>query len=384
MNPLSPIFVFIVYGIAFFTAYLINLKYKISNDNSRYENIDSLRGLLGLGVFIHHSAVWHQYLINGKWELPHSNLLVQLGQTSVSLFFMITAFLFVSKILNSNKKKINWKDLYISRFYRLVPMYIFSIIILILIVFIISEWQLKVSGFLIIKQLIYWLTFTILNGPDINGSIYTSLINAGVVWSLPYEWLFYFSLPLISIIVIKEKPPKFYIIMSLVLVVSIASKKYVNPHHILSFIGGAITPYLMKYSSPKIKYSSVLFSLVILMSLALILFFRTSENIICKFLIIIVFNLIALGNNLFGILKSSILKFLGEICYSTYLIHGIVFLFVIIYFGFGFEKAKNLSTTEYSLTIFLITPLVVILSFWGYKFIEKPFMNIAKKPKLND
>lgn len=383
MNPLSPIFVVTIYGIAFFTAYLISLKYKIYYSTSRYENIDSLRGFLGLGVFIHHSAVWHQYLNNGLWELPNSNLFSQLGQTSVSLFFMITAFLFISKLLNANEKEIDWKALYISRFFRLVPMYLFSIFILILIVLIISNWQIKVSVFLLVKNIIYWLTFTILNGPDINGSIYTGIINAGVVWSLPYEWLFYFSLPLLSLFIIKEKPDKSIILMSLVLVVAFSLKKYVDPHHLLSFFGGAITPYLMKYSSPKIKYNSGIFSIVILMCLISILFFKTTNYLICKLLIIIIFNLIALGNNLFGMLKSSILKFLGEICYSTYLIHGII-IFILLYFGLGFEKAKNLTLTEYSLTFVLITPLVVLLSFLGYKFIEKPFMKINKKPKQNE
>ena len=62
MHPLNPIFAIIIYGIAFITAHLISIKYKIINTNVRYESIDGLRGFLALGVFIHHAAIWHQFL----------------------------------------------------------------------------------------------------------------------------------------------------------------------------------------------------------------------------------------------------------------------------------------------------------------------------------
>ncbi|WP_264520453.1 hypothetical protein [Flavobacterium sp. N1994] len=46
MNPLNPIFSVIVYLIAIATGYLLNLKFKITNDNARYETIDGMRGFL--------------------------------------------------------------------------------------------------------------------------------------------------------------------------------------------------------------------------------------------------------------------------------------------------------------------------------------------------
>ncbi|QYS89434.1 acyltransferase family protein [Flavobacterium davisii] len=205
MNPLNPFFAIIIFLIAFATAYLINLNYKITNDNTRYETIDGIRGFLAIGVFIHHSSIWFQYLQIKSWEAPKSNLYNQLGQTSVSLFFMITSFLFVTKLLNSKNQKINWNIIFISRFFRLVPMYLVSIFPLVLIIFIISNWQLNVSPFHLIRELLEWITFTILESPIINNLSYTHIINAGVVWSLPYEWLFYFSLPLISILIFKKE-----------------------------------------------------------------------------------------------------------------------------------------------------------------------------------
>lgn len=117
---------------------------------------------------------------------------------------------------------------------------------------------------------------------------------------------------------------------------------------------------------------------IILISLFAIVQFPTADDHFCKLFIAIAFILIAYGHNLFGILHHKSVKFLGEVCYSTYLVHGLI-LFVTFYFGIGIEKAKYLSPTEYCGIIFLITPLVVVFSFLGYRYIEKPFMDYAKK-----
>lgn len=378
MNPLNPIFAILVYFIAFVTAYIIKLKYRIIYDNTRYETIDGIRGFLAIGVFIHHSSIWFKYLESDSWEAPKSNLYNQLGQTSVSLFFMITAFLFVTKLLNTNDKKIDWNKLFINRFFRLVPMYLFSILSLVSIVFIISSWELNVSIIRFIKEIVCWGTFTIFDTPSINSCSFTNIINAGVVWSLPFEWLFYFSLPIISVLIFRKNNSMFYTMVSLLFIFIFYKIHAFNKHHLLSFFGGAISPFIIKYSSKKINSNSILLNSILLLCLILILFFNTSNNYICKLLIIIVFNLIALGNNFFGILRTSTLKFLGEISYSTYLIHGII-IFIVMYFYFNLQEAKNLSSVKFWATIFFITPIVIFTSFLLYKNIEKPFMNFSKR-----
>lgn len=382
MNPLHPIFAIIIYGIAFISAYLINLKYKFTNDNERYENIDGLRGFLALGVFIHHSSIWYQYLQIESWEAPKSNVFNHLGQTSVSFFFMITAFLFISKLLNAKDKKIDWNTLFISRFFRLVPMYLTSIFVLVMIVLELSNWELKVPLRSFLKELFCWATFTLPGIPLINDYADTSIIGAGVVWSLPYEWLFYFSLPIFSLLILRKNPSKFYLFLSVLFVFAYFKIKTVYPEHLLSFAGGAITPFIIKYGSKKMKYNSLVVSCIVLLFLGLILFFETPDDFICKILIIIVFNLIVLGNTIFGILKSTTLKFLGEICYSTYLIHGII-LFSVMHFWFGIEKAARLSPIAFCFTIFAITPIVVVLSFICYRNIEKPCMDFSKRIKID-
>ncbi len=383
MNPLNPIFALTVFSLAFGTAYLLNSKYKIVINNNRYETIDGIRGFLAISVFIHHATIWFHYLHTNSWEAPKSNLYNQLGQTSVSLFFMITSFLFVSKLLNEGTQTTNWKDFFIGRIFRLVPLYLVSIILLIFIVMICTHWKLNVSIIDFLKQLTHWGTFTMYDAPKINHCEFTNIINASVIWSLPYEWLFYFSLPLLYIIINRKKTSISFSIISLLFIVVFYRFHGILKPHIMSFIGGAIAPFLIKYKPKKINFNSVFLSITLLLSLGLILRYNSSDNILCKMFIIIAFNLIALGNNLFGLLKNTTLKFLGELSYSTYLLHGIL-IFCVMYFCVGLTDAKTLTATNYCLILIGITPLVVIISFLTYLFIEKPGMNYGKKLRIKN
>ncbi|MNL01609.1 Acyltransferase family protein [compost metagenome] len=377
MSNLNPLFAVVIFVIAYFTVYIINLKYKITyNTSSRYESVDGLRGFLAISVFIAHSSTWYQYIQEGKW-MSRSNLYSQLGSTSVAFFFMISSFLFISKLLNSVEKDFNWKFFFISRVLRLAPMYYFSVGLILLFVMIITEWKLKSGMVEFFHEMFLWGTFTVIRDTAINGFGLTYLINAGVVWSLPFEWLFYFSLPLISLFILKRKPSVFYILLSLFFICGYFYVRGINIQHMLSFVGGALGAIVLKYKLLK-NAENIVYSVLTLVCLVLIGQFEKSTNMPCKILITIIFLLISSGNTIFGILKSPILKLLGEISYSTYLLHGIV-LFTVFYFGIGLEKAKMFTGSKYCIIIFLITPIVIMVSFVGYKFIEKPFMETSKK-----
>jgi len=379
MYPLNPLFAIVIFGVAYLTAYLIQLKYKNVVTSGRYETIDGLRGFLAIGVFIHHSSIWYQLIQTGNWELPDSNFYSQLGQTSVALFFMITSFLFITKLINTGEKFFNWKHFFVSRIFRLAPMYYFSLTIIIIYVMFISNWKLNVPAIEWIQSIAQWLLFTTIDMPLINNVGITSLINASVSWSLSFEWLFYFSMPLLGLFILKVKPPAFYLIAALVVsAIIIKSHNISSLHHVVSFAGGAIAPFLIKYSAVNKKAKSIVFSMLIILCIVLLGQFHTSESVLCKILIAVAFTCIALGNDIFGILKKPVFKFLGEISYSTYLLHGIL-LFTVFHFGFGMEKSKMLSPTQFYGLIFLITPVLVLISFLGFNYIEKPFINLSKR-----
>lgn len=378
MTPLDPLFAVLVFLIGFLIAYLINLKYQLKTSSHRYESLDGLRGFLAISVFIHHTSVWYEYLQTGSWVEPNSNLFNHLGQSSVSLFFMISSFLFISKLLNFKGDQYPWKAFYVGRFFRVVPLYLLSFIMIILIVGVLSDWTLRVSGFDFFKNLIRWSGLGILGQPDLNGVENTAIINSFVNWSLLYEWLLYFSLPLISILIIKAKPKIFYLSLSILFIGFVWIFQDLELIHFISLSGGAFAAILKKYGPKNLNFNHFIFTIATIGSLILVLQFRTHQDLICKLFLILAFTLIALGNDLFGLLKNNALKLMGEISYSTYLLHGI-FLFVIIRFGYGMEATKNLSAINFCMMMFAITPVLVGLSFLTYIFIEKPFINRSKQ-----
>ena len=86
----------------------------------RFYYIDVLKGLAILGVIMVH--------FNAKWVSPSSALssLSAIGARCPQLFFLISAFLTWGSI---NKKQMSMWDFYVSRFYRLAPVYYLALII---------------------------------------------------------------------------------------------------------------------------------------------------------------------------------------------------------------------------------------------------------------
>lgn len=372
-NSSNPLFAITIYALAFLTSYLILLVVKFKFVKGRFESIDGLKGLLAVGVFIHHVAAWYGGLTVGKWDGPNSNFYNHLGQTSVAFFFMITSFLFVTKLLNTGEKEFNWKKFFISRFYRLAPLYYISTVLIFLIVFYITNWQLRLGWIDFLNTLFHWSLFAVFKMPQINNAGFSFLINGGVIWSIWYEWLFYFSLPLIGFFILKIKPKPLYLLVGAFFVFMFFIFRQVNMYCLLSFVGGGIAPVLLKYTKVRGEINEIYASTSIFVCLFMLLQFKETGIIYCTVLQTIIFNLIALGCSLFGVLKSNVLKLLGEVCYSTYLLHGIL-LYILYYFGFGFETLKKLNTIQYYSIAFVMTPLLIVISFYSFKFIEKPFI----------
>lgn len=379
MNPLNPLFAIFVLLIAYITGRIIILTYKRETTIGRYQTIDGLRGFLALSVFIHHSSIWYHFIqTGGAWDAPKSNLYNQLGKTSVTLFFMITSFLFVSKLLNTKEKEFNWRYFFRSRIVRIAPMYYFSVLLIFFIVMLLSGWKMNIGIKEFIGSVFNWFVFLISGDYKINNCEVTGIINAGVTWSLSYELLFYFSLPTVALFILKIKPKMVFVFISIVFILLFYFIHSIDPNIVYSFLGGAIAPILLKYTPLKNKAEHVLSSIIVLICFLSIGGFENTDSNASKVFITIVFTYIALGNSLFGLLKSPTLKLLGDISYSTYLLHGII-LFAVFYLGIGLEKTKQYSASEFCIIIFLITPIVVLISFLGYRFIEKPFMDKYNK-----
>ena len=118
---------------------------------------------------------------------------MHLGQTSVALFFMITAFLFWGRVL-SRRGGLDLMAFLVSRLFRLYPAYLVMLGLLLAVTYgFVTPEQRANAG--LWPQLASWMLFTVFGAPNLNGLPDTGMVVAWVTWSLPYEWLFYLALP---------------------------------------------------------------------------------------------------------------------------------------------------------------------------------------------
>lgn len=376
MTHLHPLFSLLALLAALLSAGLLVRLTGTPASSGRYQSLDGLRGYLAIFVMFHHAAIWFPHLRAGPWRTPESHLYAQFGQGSVALFFMITGFLFYSKLLQG--KSIDWTRLYISRILRITPLYLFTIGMLLLIVMIQTGFTLRAPSWQIALQILSWLAFTLPGSPDINGLENTAFIVAGATWTLRYEWLFYFALPLVFA-AIKGKPGRFWITVSLISVLATMLVWHPSFRYLLHFVGGGVAAYIANKTRFTEYASQTRFTFLALLCIACtVYFFPGANRFIPTVLLTIAFTIMACGNTLFGILTLPVSRYLGEISYSLYLLHGIV-LYIAIDWIVGREVLAIRSAEFFWAVMIACVPVLIGLSTLTFHFIEKPALRSTER-----
>ena len=372
MDPVSPIPAIVALLVALATSFLLAKRFGAPPEQGRNASIDGLRGYLAFFVFLHHSSIWYFYLRTGQWKVPPSNLYTHFGQSSVALFFMITGFLFFSKLINGRKRGIDWGKLFVSRFLRLVPLYLFVMLLFFLVVAYVSHGVLNESFISLLKGAIKWLSFTIIDAPNLNGINHTSTIIAGVTWSLPYEWFFYFSLPVFALTV-RVVPPLPYLVLG---VISVVAAVFWHPqiYPLFAFLGGIAASFLVRVQLFREFATTKSAAIIPFACIAIaVTAYSSTYGVVPLLLLCVAFALIAGGNSLFGLLTSTVSRTLGEMAYGIYLLHGIT-LFVTFNFIIGLPESRAASPLTHWLLIVGITPALVLGCFVAFRLVENPAM----------
>lgn len=337
----------------------------------RHVSIDGLRGFLAFFIFLQHGSVWYVYVRQQEWIPPASNLFVHLGDSSVALFFMITAFLFTSKVLDSQKRPIDWIRLYVSRVMRLFPLYALAITILLFMVADLTGWTLEVSPLQLIRQVLSWVSFTLAGGPPVNGLSDTSNLIARVTWSLRYEWWFYLSLPAIGCL-LGRRSALVWMAFGFFNFLLFKLGWRLDWARLLPFLGGIVAAHAVK-SEWLCRFARVrAVGLLVLACLAAtITLTPTAYTPAAVLLLSVAFVLIACGNDVFGGLSAASSRMLGEMTYSIYLLHGLLLSFVFRWVV-GLKSLATWSVAEHwGLVLGLSIPLIA-LSYATYRWIEVP------------
>lgn len=343
----------------------------------RYSSLDGLRGYLALAVFLSHSSIWYFYLHSGVWDVPPSTLYTQLGQSSVTLFFMITGLLFWSKLLNGRLEPIDWTRLYLSRVLRLGPLYLVAAACVILVAFCRAGFELKESPWVVVGQVATWLMFTIPGISPVNGFAETVPI-AGAVWTLSYEWLFYACLP-IGAFCLRASTPLPWLVFSAGAVTALTmGMPEVRMPMLSAFAGGITAASLSRIPAVRAMLARGVWGAIAMACLATTLFLLPTAYMWSAVLLLaLAFLIIASGNSLYGMLEWRASVTLGEMAYSLYLLHGLV-LFVAYRLVFA-EGADRFSPVEHWAIVLGLVPVLVLLCFTTCRLIEKPAMDVVPR-----
>ena len=350
---------------------------KINDEHGKYKTIDGLRGYIGVIVFLHHACTWYFYNKNGKWQFTPIDLYTTLGQASVMLMFMVTGFLFFGKITKSKYIVIDWKVFFLRRLFRLTPLYFFSVTILIILIAIKSDFKTQSGLAEQIPNVINWFLFTLFSAPVINDVKDTSVVIAGVTWTLPYEWFYYFLLPGIAVLFGSVVPKKY--IAAPILAILYYFWHQLHYAGLVAFLAGMLSVYVIKIPGFLALSISRKGTTILLISIFFLgYFFKTAYELLPIIVIFVIFCLIAGGNSLMGILTTKSAAFLGQIGYSIYLLHGLL-LYLVFSFILSNKRAFALSPIEHWGVVLATSPVLIVISAITYKIIERPPMIFLEK-----
>jgi peptidoglycan/LPS O-acetylase OafA/YrhL len=371
VNAMHPVFAIGTLAVAVLTAAACAYTSPIAAPK-RYGSLDGLRGVLAVFVMIHHAAIWRQHAMSGEWALPPSRIYSHLGRDSVALFFMVTAFLFGSKLLETRAGALDWTRMYVSRALRLIPLYLLFVFLLVFVALASTNFVLRESPLRFNLNVVHWLAFTVFDMPSVNRVAVTTI--GGQAWSLPYEWCFYLALPLMAVVV-GRRDQSYALVLASAVAAGAAAIWITNRNgwpNTVMFLGGWLAAASMRSAQAQRVAARWWSGVIALGLLAYATRTPLDFNLGSVIVLSMAFLVIAGGNTLFGVLTSAPLRVLGEISYSMYLLHGLGLY--LAFTALGSSTVARLTPTQHWLVVFAATPLIVIACRFTYRTIEAPAM----------
>jgi len=337
--------------------------------SSRFHAIDGLRGFLAIGVVLHHIHINHHFFLTGRWELTPSRLSTFLGRGSVGMFFMITAFLFWGRIIES-KERFDAMRFYQNRVRRLVPMYLVSAGLVVATAVALSHFRLNVPLSDLTAQISSWLLFTFPGMPPINGFSQTALINT-VFWSLIYEWKFYLLLPMIGALALRWGT--WLVALGVCACITLFSPGQVEWY----FVAGCAAAMAVRIPAIQNLCRSVVGTALLITCIAAVV---TWQPLLyspgAAALMFVPFLVISGGNSLFGILTNKAARLLGLLSYSIYLLHNWV-LYLVARLVNHIVPIASISHASYLGIGSGVAAITVLLATLTYRLIEFPPIRLS-------
>jgi peptidoglycan/LPS O-acetylase OafA/YrhL len=262
--------------------------------------------------------------------------------------------------------------------FRIGPVYLLAFAGLLLVVMVRSQWQLHEPARVVALELSRWCTLGLLPGPDINGVAHTTLILAGVVWSLSFEWMFYIALFPLSLAARR----RWHLVTACVLLGTAIFESVRGTHAIwhfvLLFAAGMVTSSLHTLGW-RMKARDSALSVAALAALVAGLAIHSGPYTLGQSLpLAVFFFFVCNGASLFGLFRMRAAVRLGHVSYSIYLLQGFVF-------SVGFDNAwmRGVVASGNASYFWLITGAgAVVLATVAsivYAVLERPCIEIGRR-----
>ena len=345
---------------------------------SRTEALLGFRGLLAIGVVLHHGLIWYHFTHGLGWT-DHTRFR-QFGEGRVALFFMMASMIFFGQLLDAKHRRFDWLRFFVSRLLRLAPVYWLAMTIMFAIVAFVTLRGIDGAGSSLVQRnwpdvlgsAAVWLGFSMLGTPAIDAYFNTPMIVAGVTWTMPFELAFYFVLPLLALAL--------RVSMSLpVLAIGLCGALWIfawaPPALLLApFLGGMAAALLIRVPRlPALLLGRAAACLALAATTCGAFFFWTAYAPLCLLLLTFSLSVVAVGNSLFGLLEMPFVRRLGTMSYSIFLLHGIV-LYTLFMLVLGVGRLAVLGPLPFALLVAAVLPVVLLVAHASQRWIESPAM----------
>ncbi len=346
---------------------------------NKWLSVQALRGIAVLGVVAFHSMIIEKKYSGGDLLLPD---FVQLGQSGVDLFFVISGFVMVSvstgRFARSGE---TWRFLW-SRLTRIYPTYWFYFLLTAAVALIKPQWVNSTQG----HQAELFSSFLLLPG--------NKLPLVMVAWSLIHELWFYIVFSVLLQLNERQLLPSLLFWGAIIVIVNVlvevadltAGIRIVLHPYTLEFIIGALvsifisSEYAGKFTQ---RMSHMTIMVVLPVGLTLVYAFEILKdaslmraNVIGTLYGLLVLSLVSLEREKKAI-APGFLQFIGDMSYTVYLSHVLVLSAI----GKLWTMANPPQDSLIDNMFVCLTMLAAAICYgWiGYRLIEKPILRISHR-----
>lgn len=321
--------------------------------------ITILRGIAALMVCLFHFVCKTTGYFTNEYVLK----VFDIGGLGVSMFFVISGVVLPLSMLNGNYKFTSWKKFLVKRIIRIEPPYIMAIILATLYMFLRSYMPNSTDvdlrpGFMDIILHIGYLVPFFENVKWLNGAF----------WTLAIEFQYYLTLILLFPLMVNKKiwnRVLFYLVFLLPTFFMVLPSFLI--HWASLFLLGIL--YILNKTE---KIKKMEYYIVSTVSAFSVYYFLGIDSLIIAISTLLIIHF-------FPNYKQNQLKFLGNISYSLYLVHGITGAALINILSHSFNEPY-----QKPLVIVIGLFFSIFCAYLMYLFIEKPSQKIAASIVYDD